>query len=41
MACTASQRDLVYFTFGDLQLRDEFYEMYRFFNENNITISKC
>ncbi|EEZ98465.1 Poly(ADP-ribose) glycohydrolase-like Protein [Tribolium castaneum] len=38
MACSASGRDLVYYSFGDVELRDEFYKMYMFLANNKITI---
>ncbi|KAK4881299.1 hypothetical protein RN001_004618 [Aquatica leii] len=38
MACSASRRDLVYFTFGDIELRDKIHEMYLFLAANEVTI---
>lgn len=40
MACSASNRDMVYFTFGDDELRDTLYNMYTFIATNGITIGK-
>ncbi|KAF5300802.1 hypothetical protein FQR65_LT09105 [Abscondita terminalis] len=38
MACSGARRDLVYFTFGDIDLRDKIYEMYLFLATNQITV---
>ncbi|XP_044257907.1 poly(ADP-ribose) glycohydrolase-like [Tribolium madens] len=38
MACSASGRDLVYYSFGDVELRDEFYKLYLFLANKKITI---
>ncbi|XP_023015523.2 poly(ADP-ribose) glycohydrolase [Leptinotarsa decemlineata] len=40
MACCAAERDMVYYSFGNEELRDEFYEMYLFLINNNIIISQ-
>lgn len=40
MACSATRRDMVYFTFGDEELRDTLYNMHSFIATNAITISK-
>ncbi|XP_018321851.1 poly(ADP-ribose) glycohydrolase [Agrilus planipennis] len=40
MACSATKRDLVYFTFGDSELRDSIYNMYTFIATNQITTGK-
>lgn len=38
MACSASGRDLVYFSFGDDELMDSFYNLHLFLGQNKITI---
>lgn len=38
MACTAAKRPLVYFTFGDVKLRDSVHQIHTFFIENNVTV---
>lgn len=38
MACTLTSRPLVYFTFGNEDLRDEVHKMHTFFIENNILV---
>ncbi|KAF5299220.1 hypothetical protein FQA39_LY02393 [Lamprigera yunnana] len=38
MACSAARRDLAYFTFGDIELREKIYEMYLFLASNQINI---
>lgn len=38
MACNVSSRDMVYFTFGDKDLRDKMHKMYMFLVNNNVTI---
>ncbi|KAL1505737.1 hypothetical protein ABEB36_005231 [Hypothenemus hampei] len=40
MACSASGRDLVYFTFGDENLQENFYNFYLFLGYNQITIAQ-
>lgn len=40
MACNAANRDLVYFTFGDINLRDKICNMYTFLVQNQVTIGK-
>lgn len=40
MACNAANRDMVYYTFGDEDLRDRIYYMYLFLTTNQITIGK-
>ncbi|KAJ8922080.1 hypothetical protein NQ315_008721 [Exocentrus adspersus] len=40
MACSAAGRDLVYFSFGDEELRDELYNMYLFLANNRVTITQ-
>lgn len=39
MACSATNRDLVYFTFGNSELMEQFYNMHLFLANNAITIS--
>lgn len=41
IACAANKRSLVYYTFGDSELRDEIHEVYMFLKENKITIGEC
>ena len=38
IACTVTTRPLVYFTFGNEELRDEVHKMHTFFIENNILV---
>ncbi|XP_059222835.1 poly(ADP-ribose) glycohydrolase [Stomoxys calcitrans] len=38
MACTLTSRPLVYFTFGNEELRDEVHKMHTFFIENNVLV---
>ncbi|XP_066150021.1 poly(ADP-ribose) glycohydrolase-like [Euwallacea fornicatus] len=38
MACNASNRDLVYFSFGDKELMHNFYNLHLFLGQNQITI---
>ncbi|XP_063912278.1 poly(ADP-ribose) glycohydrolase-like [Zophobas morio] len=38
MACSASGRDLVYYSFGDTELRDDFYKIHLFLANNKILI---
>lgn len=40
MACSAANRNMVYFTFGDKTLRDKMHNMYMFLAKHEITISK-
>ncbi|XP_057658319.1 poly(ADP-ribose) glycohydrolase-like [Diorhabda carinulata] len=40
MACSGSGRNLVYYTFGNDQFRDDFYEIYTFLATNNIKIEQ-
>lgn len=40
IACVANKRSLVYFTFGDSELRDEIHEVFLFLKENKITIAQ-
>lgn len=40
MVCCVTNRPLVYFTFGDVQLRDELYDMHRYLVSNKIKICK-
>lgn len=40
MACCANNRPLVYFTFGDAELRDELYKIYGYLVENKMSIGK-
>ncbi|CAH1968331.1 unnamed protein product [Acanthoscelides obtectus] len=40
IACNAAERDMVYYTFGNRELRDDLYNMYLFISKNNITISE-
>ncbi|KAG5896259.1 hypothetical protein JTB14_033556 [Gonioctena quinquepunctata] len=40
MACSAAGRDLVYYSFGNEELRDEFYKLYLFLANNGIVISQ-
>ncbi|KAK9884772.1 hypothetical protein WA026_009002 [Henosepilachna vigintioctopunctata] len=40
MACNSTQRDLVYYTFGDEELQETFYNMYMFIATNQITTSE-
>lgn len=40
MACSATNRDMVYYTFNDEKLKDTLYNMYTFIATNSITISK-
>lgn len=40
MACSAAGRDMVYFTFGDVTLRDELYQMSQFLAANEVTVSE-
>lgn len=38
MACAATGRPLLYFTFGNRRLRDEIYRMHLFLSEQNVTV---
>lgn len=38
MVCCVARRPLVYYTFGDEQLRDEFFYIFKFLTRNNIKI---
>uniref|UniRef100_A0A0A1WZR8 poly(ADP-ribose) glycohydrolase n=1 Tax=Zeugodacus cucurbitae TaxID=28588 RepID=A0A0A1WZR8_ZEUCU len=38
MVCTVTQRPLVYFTFGDAELRDEVHRMHTFLLERNVCV---
>ena len=40
MVAAVTRRDVVYFTFGDKQLRDDVYNMYSLLTEKNITVGK-
>lgn len=40
IACVANKRALVYYTFGDSELRDEIHEVFMFLRENRITIGE-
>ncbi|XP_018570201.1 poly(ADP-ribose) glycohydrolase [Anoplophora glabripennis] len=40
MACSAAGRDMVYFSFGDEELRDELYNMHLFLANNRVTITQ-
>lgn len=40
MVCCVTNRPLVYFTFGDKQLRDDFYDIYLYLVEHQIKICK-
>ncbi|XP_055304353.1 poly(ADP-ribose) glycohydrolase-like [Sitodiplosis mosellana] len=40
MACCVTERPLVYFTFGDEQLRDELFTIYEFLKQNKVKISE-
>lgn len=40
MAVCAAGRDLVYYSFGDEEIKEDFYKMYLFLANNRITISK-
>ncbi|XP_017776989.1 PREDICTED: poly(ADP-ribose) glycohydrolase-like isoform X2 [Nicrophorus vespilloides] len=40
MACSASNRDMVYYTFSDPELREKLYDTYMFLAVNQITICK-
>lgn len=40
MVCCATSRPLVYFTFGDDELRDDFHEMFDFLVSENLTVAK-
>lgn len=38
MAAAVTNRDVVYFTFGDKQLRDDVYNMYSLLTEKRVTV---
>lgn len=38
MACAVTKRNLVYFTFGDAELRDEVFNMYDFLKEKGVRV---
>lgn len=40
MACAVTKRPLVYFTFGDMKLRDELAMIYEYLSQNKISIGK-
>ena len=40
LVCTEAKRPLVYYTFGNAQLRDEVFEMHSFMKEENITVEE-
>lgn len=40
MVCCVTNRPLVYFTFGDKQLRDDFYTIYQYLTRNKVKIGK-
>ena len=40
MAAAENDRDVLYFTFGDIDLREEIYRMYQRLKNSNITVGK-
>lgn len=40
MACCVTQRPLVYYTFGDTDLRDDLSSMHAYLSENKVTVGK-
>lgn len=40
MAARITRRDFVYFTFGDQKLCEDLYEIWKFFEKNQVTIGK-
>lgn len=40
MVCTVAGRDMVYFTFGDYELKNELHKIYMFLSEHQIKICK-
>ncbi|XP_037889920.1 poly(ADP-ribose) glycohydrolase isoform X2 [Glossina fuscipes] len=38
MVCTVTSRPLVYFTFGNIELRDQVHKMHTYFIENNVLV---
>lgn len=38
ISCCVARRPMAYYTFGDIQLRDDIINMYNFLSTNNITI---
>lgn len=40
MACCVTQQPLVYYTFGDVELRDKMYAMYLFLAQRNVKVGK-
>lgn len=40
MVCCYCGRDLVYFTFGDDELRDQIFEIYSFLKDKEITVGE-
>lgn len=40
MACNATGRHLIYYTFGNEEFKDDFYKMYLFLSKNNIKVEQ-
>lgn len=40
MACSAAGRHMVYFTFNDVELKNDLYNMYRFLVDHHIRVCK-
>lgn len=38
MVCCVTNRPLVYFTFGDTQLRDDFNDIFQYLSRNKVTV---
>lgn len=40
MACSATGRNMVYYSFGDVTLKNDIYNMYLFLANNQVTVCK-
>lgn len=40
MAASVNKKNVAYFTFGDIKLRDDLYAMYNFIKTNKVTVGK-
>lgn len=40
MACCVTKRPLVYYTFGDTDLRDDFFNMHEYLSKNKVTVGE-
>lgn len=40
MACCVTKRPLVYYTFGDSDLRDDLFNIHEYLSQNKVTVGK-